>query len=364
VRSVLRSDVSNAASQLAFTPGQQDSIRIAKNPKLYPIIVRAARCTALVAVLLLNACTSLKVKMGWKVYLDQTPVKSIEVRQAKGTGIAPGEKSALVVTFMQPDGKVLTTEGAGHGKVLWKDVKVDATIAKVNNKGVLRLPHDPRKSDGKTPHVVVTVPTHPDLRAELDIPLRYDQQFRANFDGGRGVSGTDGFNGIDGASGSMGSLDPNNPSPGGSGSDGTNGGDGGDGGTGGDAPAVDVRVALRSGAHPLLQVSVSAIGRQTFFLVDPQGGSLLVSADAGPGGSGGHGGRGGRGGSGGMGTPSGSNGRDGSDGRSGSDGLEGRGGAITVTYDPQVEPYLKTIHLSSRNGPNPVFREEAVAALW
>jgi len=64
VRSVLRSDVSNAASQLAFTPGQQDSISIAKNANLFPIIIRAASCMALVTLLLLAGCTSLKVKMG------------------------------------------------------------------------------------------------------------------------------------------------------------------------------------------------------------------------------------------------------------------------------------------------------------
>jgi hypothetical protein len=37
---------------------------------------------------------------------------------------------------------------------------------------------------------------------------------------------------------------------------------------------------------------------------------------------------------------------------------------ITVTYDSQVKPYLSVIHLSSVNGPKPVFQEQAVAALW
>ena len=127
---------------------------------------------------------------------------------------------------------------------------------------------------------------------------------------------------------------------------------------------MQVRVTLRTGTHPLLQASVSAAGKTRQYLVDPQGGALTVKGDGGPGGSGGRGGRGGRGGSGGMGTPSGSNGSDGSDGRNGFDGSPGRGGSITVTYDPQVKPYLAAIHLSNKGGPAPVFKEEPVAPLW
>jgi hypothetical protein len=270
-------------------------------------------CLALVSLLLLSGCTSVKVKLGWKVYLDKTPIASIEVSQAKGTGIAPGEKSPLIVVVTEPNGTILQTEGAGHGKVLWKDLTVTATVVTVNNKGVLALPHDPRKSDGKVGHVTITVPSHPDQRAELDIPLRYDYAFVANFSGKPGSSGSSGSGGMAGSSGSNGSTDPNNPSAGGNGGNGTNGSDGGDGGIGGDAPPVDVRVTLRSGSHPLLQVSVSAAGKQKIYLVDPQGGSLTVKADGGPGGSGGRGGRGGAGGSGGMGSPSGSSGMSGSD---------------------------------------------------
>ena len=161
-----------------------------------------------------------------------------------------------------------------------------------------------------------------------------------------------GSDGMDGASGSMGSMDPNNPSAGGNGGNGTDGSNGQDGGPGGDAPPVQVRLALRTGNHPLIQVSVSAIGKQKLYLVDPQGGSLTVKADGGPGGSGG------------MGTPSGSNGTSGSDGRNGYDGSPGRGGSITVTYDPQVKPFLAAIHLSNNGGSPPVFKEEPVAPLW
>ena len=326
--------------------------------------VRWAGLLSIVSLLTLTGCASVQVHLGMKIYLDKTLLTSMTARLPNGPAIGPGQKSSLVVTFTQPDGKTLQTEGAGQGKVMWKDLKVTATVVTANQKGVLTLPSDPRISDGKVPHVTITVPSHPDLRADLDVPVRYDEKYTANFSGSNGMSGNNGLDGMNGTSGSTGSMDPNNPSPGGNGSDGTDGSNGQDGSPGGDAPPVQVRVAFRSGVHPLLQVGVSAAGHQKFYLVDPQGGSLTVKAEGGAGGSGGRGGRGGRGGSGGMGTPSGSSGRDGSDGRNGFDGPPGRGGSITVTYDPQAKPFLGVIHLSNSNGPKPAFKEESVAPLW
>ncbi|MGH9764352.1 MAG: hypothetical protein ACREAC_26245, partial [Blastocatellia bacterium] len=182
---------------------------------------------------------------------------------------------------------------------------VTTSIVATNQKGVLTLPQDPRISEGKIPHVTITVPSHPDFRAELDIPVRYDYNYTLNFSGNRGGDGMNGRDGSDGLSGSMGSIDPNNPSPGGDGSNGTNGDDGRDGDAGGDALPVQIQVALQGGSHPLLQVKASGADRELLYLLDIQGGSLTVKADGGDGGRGGSGGRGGRGGSGGMGTPSG-----------------------------------------------------------
>ncbi len=324
----------------------------------------AAASLAAVALFTLTGCAAIQVHLGMKVYLAKTPVTSIEATQFKGPGIAPGQKSSLIVTVTEPNGKTLETEGAGHGKVLWRDLTVTATVVSVNQKGVLTLPHDPRKSDGKLPHVSIVVPSHPDVQAELDIPLRYDFPFVSNFSGAGGSSGSNGMDGSDGSSGSDGSTDPDNPSAGGNGGNGGDGSNGGDGGNGGDAPPVQVTVTLRTGAHPLLQAHVAAPGHNRYYLVDPQGGSLMVRADGGAAGSGGKGGRGGRGGSGGSGSPSGMSGNSGSDGRDGSDGSSGRGGPITVTYDPAVQPYLSAIHLSNQGGPKPVFQQQPVAPLW
>jgi hypothetical protein len=305
-----------------------------------------------------------KVKLGMRVYLAKTLVTSMQVTLPKGPAIAPGQKSALVVEFTQPDGKALMTEGQGKGKVLWQDLTVTATVVTADQKGNVTLPRDPRKSDGKVAHVTITVPSHPELHADLDIPITYDYNFSSSFSGSAGSSGFNGADGTNGISGSNGSIDPNNPSPGGNGTNGTDGSNGQDGGSGGNAPPVEVLIAFRPGDHPLLQVSVSAAGHKRLYLVDPQGGTLTVKADGGPGGSGGRGGSGGHGGAGGSGTPSGNSGSDGMSGRNGDDGPPGRGGIITVTYDPQAKQFLSAIHLSSRNGPPPVFNEAPVGPLW
>jgi hypothetical protein len=283
----------------------------------------------------------------------------------KDPGVAPGEKSPLVVTFTASDSTVWVTEGKGKGKILWKDLAIAATVVSVNKKGIVSLPRDPRTSDGKMGHLAITVPSHPGVTAELDVPVRYDYPFVSEFSGSTGTSGFNGSDGIDGTSGSMGSLDPEHPSAGGNGTNGSNGSDGQDGGSGGDGPPVQVRVTLRSGNHPLLQIGVLSVGhRERFYLVDPQGGSLTVRSDGGSGGSGGKGGRGGRGGAGGVGSPSGSSGSDGANGRDGNNGSEGRAGNITVTYDPQAKPFLATIHLPNQGGPSPTFAEQPVAPLW
>jgi hypothetical protein len=320
---------------------------------------------AFVIAVALVGCSTIQVKLGTRVSLPKLPVTSMVASQFKTPGVGPGEKKSLIVTFTQPDGTVLVTAGKGQGKVQWKDLTVTPTVVSVNKSGVLTLPRDPRVSDGKIGHVSITVPSHPDLKADLDIPLRYNYAFAASYAGSDGSKGSDGSNGLDGSSGSMGSMDPNNPSPGGNGGDGSNGSDGSNGGDGSDGPAVQVQVALQAGSHPLLQFGVTVAGsKERYFLVDPQGGSLTVTSAGGSGGKGGSGGRGGSAGSGGIGTPNGSNGNAGSNGSDGRNGFDGGGGSITVTYDPAVQPYLAALHLSNPGGPKPALKQAPVATLW
>jgi len=331
----------------------------------FPRVRQAAIATiALTALPALTGCASLQVKMGMKVYLAKTPIETMEIAQQSGPGIAPGQKSSLVVLFTQPGGLVLQTEGAGGGKIMWRDLQITSTVVSVTPKGVISLPEDPRETDRKTPHVTVTAPSHPGLRAEVDIPLRYDIEYSADFSGSDGAKGFDGSNGMDGASGSTGSMDPDHPSAGGNGSNGGNGGDGQNGWPGGDAPPVQIDIAFRPGDRPLLEVRVSTPGDRRYYLIDPQGGSLSIRADGGSGGKGGSGGRAGRGGSGGTGSPNGNSGLDGHAGSDGRNGSDGSGGLITVTSDPRAMPYLDILQLSSRNGPSPVYQQAPVAPLW
>ncbi len=331
------------------------------------VAFRRARLCALLApaaLVALCGCTSIKVHLGMRAHIDKIPVTTIDATLPNGSAIAPGEKAPLVVTFTTADGKTWVTEGKGKGKILWSDLTVTPTLVTFK-KGVLALRHDPRVSQGLVGHVDIAVPSHPGLHASLDIPLTYAYPFKASY---AGASGSDGANGQDGASGidgSPGSTDPNNPSAGGNGSDGSDGSNGQDGDNGGPGPDVQVYVTVLPGAHPLLQAGVVAAGHhERFYLVDPAGGSLTISSNGGAGGSGGKGGSGGRGGSGGIGTPNGNSGRDGSDGRSGLDGSAGSGGRITITYDPQVQPYLSAIKASNPGGPKPVWQQQPVAPLW
>jgi hypothetical protein len=48
----------------------------------------------------------------------------------------------------------------------------------------------------------------------------------------------------------------------------------------------------------------------------------------------------------------------------GHDGSDGSGGSITLTYDPQAQPYLAAIKLSSPGGPKVAVKQATVGPLW
>ena len=125
---------------------------------------RLAIALSLVTIPSITGCSAMKVKLGMRVALAKTPVLSMAASLPNNPGIAPGEKSPLVVEVTDATGKVLVTEGKGKGKVQWKDLVVTPTVVSVNKKGVLSLPRDPRVSDGKTGHITITVPTHPGIQ--------------------------------------------------------------------------------------------------------------------------------------------------------------------------------------------------------
>jgi hypothetical protein len=126
---------------------------------------------------------------------------------------------------------------------------------------------------------------------------------------------------------------------------------------------------LRRVADSSVGLNPEGGGRESLYILDPNGGSLRVRDDGGAGGRGGTGGRAGRGVSGGMGFPPGLNGLDGHSGRDGRPGNAGAGGTITVSVDPAAQKFLSCITWSNRSGdgapgPAPVITVEPVAPLW
>jgi hypothetical protein len=293
-------------------------------------------CLLALGLLALEGCGSIGVALGLRTRLDKVPVTALSASLSPDPGLSPGKSGRLVIVATTSDGKKLVTVGPGHGKVLFDSFTFDASVAQVSRRGVVSLPADPRVSDGSMPHVRITAIAHPDVVAELDVPVRYDVAFAAHFSGRPGLNGSSGLDGLSGSAGTDGSIDLNNPVPGGNGSAGTDGGDGQNGEDGEPGQAIHVWVTLRPGAQPLLEVRVAGAGHEQFFLIDPNGGTLAIDANGGRGGSGGAGGRGGQGGSGGTGFPSGLSGQAGRDGSSGRAGSDGAAGTIVVSADPMA----------------------------
>lgn len=344
-------------------------------------------CRALLYVALVStcACSELAVRLGLRVRLDSLQVTAVApslVNKRDGsaiTSLGPGQSAQLVIVATTKDGKQYATVGAGRGKVAFDNYNVTATVVQVTKGGKVSLSADPRVSEGRVGHLRIAPVAHADIVADLDIPVHYDIAFVANYSGADGANGIDGINGLDGspgADGAAGSIDPTTglvgpQGPGGRGSDGGNGGDGSNGQDGSPAFPVHIwiRLASQSGSSSLLQVKVAGGGRQSLYIVDPNGGSLKVLGNGGAAGRGGSGGRAGRGGSGGQGFPPGMSGFDGRAGSDGRPGSAGAGGTITVSVDPAAQSFLSCITWSNRRGdgapgPAATVTVEPVAALW
>jgi hypothetical protein len=71
--------------------------------RIRSLVVSHAAMTAaglgLVFLLVLCGCSRIQVGLGLRVSLAKTPVVSMEAKLPKDPGVAPGEKSPLIVTF-------------------------------------------------------------------------------------------------------------------------------------------------------------------------------------------------------------------------------------------------------------------------
>jgi hypothetical protein len=332
---------------------------------------------------LLVGCSAVGEFLGVRVRLEKLQVTAVSASlvnkrdHSQVSALGPGQSMSLVISATTQDGKQYPTVGVGRGKVAFDNYTIQATIVQVNKRGTVSLSSDPRVSEGRVAHLHIVPTAHPELAADLDIPFRYDIPFTANYsgaDGHDGLSGNDGLDGSSGTDGFPGTIDPTTgalgaPGPGGNGSDGQNGGAGQDGGDGSAAGNVNAWIRLEPGPKPLLQIKVVSGTRQSFYLVDPNGGSLEILANGGAGGRGGSGGRGGRGGRGGSGSPSGLDGQNGLPGQDGHAGSDGAAGTIAISVDPAAEPFMKCISWSNHganggSGPAPKITVEPVAVLW
>ncbi len=300
----------------------------------------------------LGGCESLMVMTGLRMRLDGVPLQAVAASMPGDGRLAPGAQATLSVIATTTDGRTLASAGTGDGKVLLDSYAFEASGgASVDADGVVRLPADPRLTEGRVPHVRIPPAGQPGPVTELDIPIRYDVPFETAFAGPPGWDGSAGADGSEGATGASGSSDPANPSPGGNGGNGGPGGNGEDGGTGGPGPDVQVRVALAPGDHPLLHVRTIATGeKDRYFIVDPQGGSLALTVSGGRGGSGGLAGRGGAGGAGGPGMPPGAPGSPGFDGLAGHDGWGGPAGHVAIEVDPAAAAYVDRLQVTNVDG--------------
>lgn len=340
--------------------------------------LRIGLCASVLIILTLTGCSDLAVALGFRQRLDKVPVTAVQATLVNGKGaavkaLAPGQSAKLVLVATATDAKQYVTVGAGHGKVDFDNYKLDPQIVSVNAKGVVSLSSDPRISDGKTPQLTAAPVAHPDIVAKLDIPVRYDVPFVANFSGRKGAPGSNGLDGMDGFDGSDALIDVDSDGiphqgPGGDGGNGEDGQNGDDGQNGAPGEAVHVWVRLDP-ATGQLQAKVASATHEFFYRVNPSGGSLKVLANGGAGGAAGDGGRGGRGGSGGAGEPPGNSGLDGQDGFSGNPGAPGAAGTIAVSVDPGALPYMRCLSWSNNNGagrpgPAPTVLTEPVGPLW
>jgi hypothetical protein len=316
------------------------------------LLPRAAFLSALLAFV--PGCASIQEALGLRVGLKDKPVRALEPSLAGAQRLCPGESAPLVVNAVLEGGQKLPSEGAGNGRVAWDSYRFQGSGARVNSEGVLTLTPEARELSTGTPALRIQSVDHPTVSAELAIPVRYDCRFVADFSGDSGRSGETGAFGQAGQDGKSEQSSGSSARAGGRGQDGGDGGNGGNGEAGRDADDVEVAVTLvqGEGGRPMLQVLARSLTRNVTrtFLVDTQGGALLVRANGGAGGNGGSGGHGGRGGGGGTGAPhgasgSGGNGGDGGDGADGGD-----GGRISVRIAPEAKPYQHLLAFESLGG--------------
>ncbi len=268
--------------------------------------------------------------------LEGKKVQSLAISYAgDNNGQTFGSIFNMIIKAGLDNGKELTTIGAGNGLTSWSDYLIEVEGGTFEN-GVLTISRDMKAIPNNKVTLKASVKSDPSVSQSLQIPLLFDADLLANFQGFCGRNGKSGYDG-DG----MKSV--------GDGERGNDGGDADDGEEGGDGQEVEVFVKAAMDANlnkEMLYVKVKSLNtdKQGFYIVDPTKAKITVSANGGCGGDGGRGGRGGKGGGGAYG------GRGGNGGKGGNGSNGGNGGKIKVYMDPSAKKYESAIILTNVGG--------------
>ena len=175
------------------------------------------------ALMLTTGCVSfldVQKAFGMVDDLKGKQVDDVVLSHEGGGAVCPGAPVKLIAK-VKAGGLEYVTTGVGGGSLLWRSVHVRSDAGQVRKSGddmVLTLSSEARDFDGASITLEGRLTDNPGLKvAPYTIPLRFDCNYVANFDGERGRRGRRGSDGYD-VRGKWG--------------DGGNGGPGGPGGPG------------------------------------------------------------------------------------------------------------------------------------
>lgn len=278
-------------------------------------------------------------------------IKQIKLLTGKTENIYPNAGIKVGMIAVLDNGDSVKTKGLLGGTRQWDAYEVVVEGGEFS-------PRYGRIEVGKPKdHIVYatfTLKNNPKLKERISFQLNYRKHCGARFSGKQGRTGREGKDGRNGRNGMY-------ATSGKSAEDGENGKDGGTGGTGGDGEnGPTLEVYARADYQDNLKMTLISVytknittGETQFDQFNADGGSIIIAASGGDGGSGGRGGKGGRGGDGGRGGNDGTGGDGGDAGYGGDGGSPGRGGdggQITIHLDPSVTPYKELIRYDNSGG--------------
>ncbi len=217
--------------------------------------------------------------------LHNYEVSKIKIITNDSLILFPGTSFSIGIIAETPFHKELKTRGLCNGFVNWNSYSVRVEGG-VFDRGEIIVSTDPRIAKDFL-KISVTPFFYPELKQEIELPISYKTKFIVNC---KGQNGLGGFNGLSGEE--LHGLDTTKNWKS---YDGHQGQNGTDGETGADGCIADVFVKAKMVSEKRM-ISVLVINHcnniHSVFLIDPDGGSLLVDVSGGNGGDGGNGGNG------------------------------------------------------------------------